>query len=165
MPVLMVLTVEFNVFQNVKRLKEETSFLEEKWAELDINDTVLQEWVAEMYGISGLKPYFRIVRRGISRRRLTGFTCVKQRKHYLYRLTAAIVELHEQQAEFRRPTVDDLLSTDNCVWPWERLGTRKYMIAEGNGHFAILDKLMLVNRLQEEERILGQEMKRHWGRR
>ena len=38
-------------------------------------------------------------------------------------LTAAIVQLHEQQAEFRLPIVDELLNTDNFVWPWERLGT------------------------------------------
>ncbi|KAK6322187.1 hypothetical protein J4Q44_G00069790 [Coregonus suidteri] len=79
--------------KNVKRLKEETSLLEEKQAELDINDTVLQEWVAE------------------------------------------VQQWHEGTV---------------C-----------------NSHLAIkraiFDRLMLVNRLQEEERILGQEMKRHWG--
>ena len=30
-------------------------------------------------------------------------------------LTAAILQLHEQQAEFRLPTMDELINTDNCV--------------------------------------------------
>lgn len=75
-------------------------------------------------------------------------------------MTAAIVQLHEQQAEFRLPTVDELINTDNFVWSWERLGT-------SNSHLAIqetlFDRRMLVNRLQEEERTLVQEMKRYWG--
>ncbi|XP_041732878.1 uncharacterized protein LOC121567000 [Coregonus clupeaformis] len=205
--------------KNVKRLKEETSLLEEKQAELDINDTVLQEWTAEVQGSgqswtsttlcfrSGLLRFraeldindtvlqewaaevqqwpeatLQDSQTGHLQKKIEGlYLSVKQREYYLYRLTdgnkrrhqilrkivedkaaltTAIVQLHEQQAEFRLPTVDELLNTDNFVWPWQRLGTSNSHLAIKK---AIFDRLMLVNRLQEEEWILGQEMKRHWG--
>ncbi|KAK6296537.1 hypothetical protein J4Q44_G00326790 [Coregonus suidteri] len=171
--------------KNVKRLKEETSLLEEKQAELDINDTVLQEWTAEVqqWPEATLQDS-QTGQTGHLQKKIEGlYLSVKQRKYYLYRLTdgnkrrhqilrkivedkaaltTAIVQLHEQQAEFRLPTVDELLNTDNFVWPWQRLGTSNSHLAIKK---AIFDRLMLVNRLQEEEWILGEEMKRHWGRR
>ncbi|XP_029486632.1 uncharacterized protein LOC115107375 [Oncorhynchus nerka] len=77
-----------SLLKNVKRLKETTSLLEEKRAELDINHAVIQEWVAEVQ--QWPEATLQDSQTGQTRhlqKKTEGLDSVRQRKHYLYRWT------------------------------------------------------------------------------
>ncbi|KAM9480587.1 uncharacterized protein ACWYII_007116 isoform 2-T2 [Salvelinus alpinus] len=100
---------------NVKRLKEETSFLEDKWSELDIDDAVLQEWVAEVQqwpeGVRSEQIEQKDSQTGNVQKKADGlYLSVNQRKHYLYRLTGNLgqTDVAEQTAEKERILVQEM---------------------------------------------------------
>ncbi|KAG9278143.1 hypothetical protein AMEX_G5953 [Astyanax mexicanus] len=137
--------------KTIQRLEEEELKLEERKAEFGINDGVLQQWVTEVQHWPEASCSFEgeASRETILKRKIEGlYLSVKQRKHHLYRqtdsnkrrhqlrqkiaeekasLSSAIEELCEQM-HIILPAVDELLLTDNFVWPWEGLGTSKNMI-------------------------------------
>ncbi|XDV53779.1 hypothetical protein PO909_022202 [Leuciscus waleckii] len=54
-------------------------------------------------------------------------------------------------------SADDLLAAETPIWPWEMVGDASLAMKK-----KVFDKLMQVQRLEEEEAILVEEMKRHW---
>ncbi|XP_076826591.1 uncharacterized protein LOC143473465 [Brachyhypopomus gauderio] len=136
--------------QAVQRVADDQLKLEELKAQLRIDDAVLQQWVTEVQhwpeANSSLEG--EASREVILKKKIEGlYLSVMQRKHHLYRqtdsnkrrhkfrqkiaeekaaLSSAVEELCEQ-TDIILPAVDELLLTENFVWPWNYLATSKNM--------------------------------------
>ncbi|XP_041961802.1 uncharacterized protein LOC121720035 [Alosa sapidissima] len=106
------------------------------------------------------------------------YLSIKQRKLDLYRLQDSNKRRHHVWSNIREdtsafsmavdelraqgsvglPTPDELLATGHFVWPWETHGTRP---SDLQTKIMVFDQYMLVSRLEEEKKILIQEMCRH----
>ncbi|XP_037396306.1 uncharacterized protein LOC119263847 isoform X1 [Pygocentrus nattereri] len=163
----------------VQRVADDKLKLEELKAELRIDDAVIQQWVTEVQhwpeANSSLEG--EASREVILKKKIEGlYLSVMQRKHRLYRqtdsnkrrhklrqkiaeekaaLSSAIEELREQ-TDIILPAVDELLLTENFVWSWTYLGPTDLRTKK-----AIFDQVMVIRRMQEEEQIVVQEMRRH----
>ncbi|XP_056611877.1 uncharacterized protein LOC130428059 isoform X3 [Triplophysa dalaica] len=165
-----------------QNLKKEKESLEDMKSELAVDNEVIKQWVTEVQewahtATSGdndvpVEPLMNTIEEMA--------VSIKQRRHHLYRHTATnkgrnkirrkinlekkklatAIEQHNALVDplLKIVSIEDVLETD-YVFPWQvsrqdsvNLLTKK----------KVFDKVMLIQRLEEEQVILVQEAKQHW---
>ncbi|XP_057184792.1 uncharacterized protein LOC130551255 [Triplophysa rosa] len=162
-----------------QNLKKETESLQDMKKELCVEDGVLHQWVTDVQEwahtttVGDSDAAIQPIRNTIEELSL----CIKQRQHRLYRHTATnkgrnkirrkINEERKKLASsidalvdpsFKIVSIEEVLQND-LVFPWQlteqddvNLLTKK----------KVFDKVMLIQRLEEEQTVLVQEAKQHW---
>lgn len=168
--------------KTVQKIKEAKEDIEAVKASLGKSNEELQQWVSDVKQWAAQVPDGNRTDDPVGLQRLIEglYLGIQQKKRNLYRIT----DRNKQRNKIRRRIVeekkklsdaicqfnslvtsstkalnsaDELLAVETPIWPWEcvddaSLGLKK----------TIFDKLMQLERLQEEEAILVEEMKRHW---
>ncbi|KAI7811791.1 hypothetical protein IRJ41_018890, partial [Triplophysa rosa] len=162
-----------------QNLKKETESLQDMKKEQCVEDGVLHQWVTDVQEwahtttVGDSDAAIQPIRNTIEELSL----CIKQRQHRLYRHTATnkgrnkirrkINEERKKLASsidalvdpsFKIVSIEEVLQND-LVFPWQlteqddvNLLTKK----------KVFDKVMLIQRLEEEQTVLVQEAKQHW---
>ncbi|XP_073731715.1 uncharacterized protein [Misgurnus anguillicaudatus] len=165
-----------------QNLKKETESLQDMKNELAVDDGVLHQWVTDVQEwahtttVGDSDAAIQTKRNTIEELSL----CIKQRQHRLYRHTATnkgrnkirrklneekkklafAIEQHNALVDpaLKVASAEEVLQND-FVFPWQlteqddvNLLTKK----------KVFDKVMLIQRLEEEQTVLVQEAKQHW---
>ncbi|KAA0721328.1 hypothetical protein E1301_Tti021132 [Triplophysa tibetana] len=165
-----------------QNLKKETESLQDMKKELSVDDGILYQWVTDVQewahttSVGNNDAAIQPIRNTIEELSL----CIKQRQHRLYRHTAtnkgrnkirrkmneerkklsSSIEQHNALVDpsFKVVSIEEVLQND-FVFPWQlteqddvNLLTKK----------KVYDKVMLIQRLEEEQTVLVQEAKQHW---
>ncbi|XP_056311519.1 uncharacterized protein LOC130222922 [Danio aesculapii] len=167
--------------KTVQKTKEAKEDIEAVKASLARSNEELQQWVCDVKQWATQVPDGNRMNDSVGLQNLIEglYVGIQQKKRDLYRMT----DRNKQRHKIRRriveekkklsdavcqynslessttalKSVDELLAAERPIWPWEcvddsSLGLKK----------SVFDKLMQLDRLEEEEAILVEEMKRHW---
>ncbi|XP_053699907.1 uncharacterized protein LOC128746703 [Synchiropus splendidus] len=160
--------------KTVQRIAEASEELKKLAGELSIQEDTVQQWVSDVQQWTAEGPCSQ----NELEKTIEGlYLSIKQRKYQLYRqadgnkrrhllrkkisvekrsLEDAITKYNAVVPETGKlPSPNKLLAEENYSWPWECHGD---MLKKKK----VFDKVMLLNRLKEEEVIVVREVKQHW---
>ncbi|KAM8865050.1 uncharacterized protein ACB058_006427 [Synchiropus picturatus] len=167
-------TLAKRYIKTVQRIAEASEELKKLAGELSIQEDTVQQWVSDVqqWTAEGACSQNEL------EKNIEGlYLSIKQRKYHLYRqadgnkrrhlirkkisvekrsLEDAITKYNAVVPETGKlPSPNELLAEENYSWPWECHGD---MLKKKK----VFDKVMLLNRLKEEEVIVVREVKQHW---
>ncbi|KAM4530957.1 uncharacterized protein PAE49_023263 isoform 3-T4 [Odontesthes bonariensis] len=166
-------TLAKRYIKTVQRIADATKDLQKLTTELSIHEDAVQQWVCDVQQWTTGATVQNDRQKTIEGLYLS----IKQRKFQLYRQTVgskrrhilrkkiaaekkalddAIVDYNTVVGDADKlPPPDEFLVEDNFSWPWECHGD---MCQKKK----VFDKVMLLNRLEEEAVIVVREIKQHW---